>query len=123
MSGLPAPFDRLAAVLAGDPDAPDDVFTDDAVVVDRTSDEIFEGIDEIREVWAEFAGRRPVVTIDRVDRVGDTGRIDFTVRFRADAHQYAQVGSATITMEGDRIAHWDGSWDEVTEDLAAWDGD
>lgn len=118
-----APFDRLAAVLAGDPDAPDDVFTDDAVVVDRTSGDTFEGLEEIREVWAEFAGRRPVVSIDRVDRAGDTGRVDFTVRFRADAHQYAQVGSATITMEGDRIAHWDGSWDEVTEDLSAWGGD
>lgn len=120
---LPPPFDRLAAVLGGDPDAPDEVFTDDVVLVDRTAGESADGLDEVREVWAEFAGRRAVVTIDEVLGDDERAAVRFTVRFRADAHQYAQAGTAWVDLDGDRIASWDVVWTEVTEDLSAWQGD
>ena len=120
---LPAPFDRLADVLAGDPDAPDEVFTDDATVVDRTSGEQHDGIDEVREVWAEYAGRRAIATIDEVLGDDERAAVRFTLRFRADAHQYAQVGTGWADLDGDRIAAWDVVWVERQEDLEAWDGD
>jgi hypothetical protein len=120
---LPPPFDRLPEVLAGDPDAPDEVFTDDVVVVDRTSGERHDGLDEVREVWAEFAGRRAVATVDEVLGDDERAAVRFTVQFRADAHQYAQVGTAWADLDGDRIASWDVVWAEREADLSAWDGD
>lgn len=121
--GLPAPFDRLADVLAGDPDAPDEVFTDDVVLVDHASGERADGLDEVRETWAEFAGRRAVATVDEV--LGDEERaaVRFTIQFRADAHQYAHVGTAWADLEDDRIASWEVVWVEVEQDLSAWGGD
>lgn len=121
--GLPPPFDRIADVLAGDPDAPDEVFDDHVHLVDRTAGEVHVGLDAVRELWAEFAGRRPIATVDEV--LGDEERaaVRFTVRFRADAHQYAQVGTAWVDLDGDRITSWDVVWAETTEDLEAWDGD
>lgn len=117
---LPPPFDRLADVLVGDPDAPDLVFTDDVTVLDRTSGEQHDGLDEAREVWAEFAGRRAIATIDEVLGDEDRAAIRFTVRFRADAHQYAQIGTAWADLDGDRITSWDVVWAEAEQDRTAW---
>lgn len=122
-AGLPAPFHRLADVLAGDPDAPDDVFTDDVRLVDHASGEQADGLAEVREFWAEFAGRRAVATVDEVLGDDERAAVRFTIRFRADAHQYAQTGTAWADLEDDRIASWDVVWAEVDEDLAAWGGD
>ncbi len=120
---LPPPFDRLADVLAGDPDAPDAVFTDDVVVVDRTSGDRHDGLDQAREAWAEYAGRRAVATIEEVLGDDERAAVRFTVRFRADAHQYAQVGTGWADLEDGRIAAWDVVWAEADADLEAWDGD
>ncbi len=120
---LPPPFDRLEEVLAGDPDAPDEVFTDDVTVVDRTSGETFEGLDEVREVWAEYAGRRAIATVDEVLGDDERAAVRFTLRFRADAHQYAQTGTGWADLDDGRIASWDVVWVERQEDLDAWDGD
>lgn len=122
-AALPAPFDRLADVLAGDPDAPDDVFTDDVVVVDRTTGDRHDGIDAAREAWTEYAGRRAVATVDEVLGDDERAAVRFTLRFRADAHQYAHVGTGWADLADDRIAAWDVVWAEDTTDLAAWDGD
>lgn len=122
-AGLPAPFHRLADVLAGDPDAPDEVFTDDVRLTDLTSREQADGLDEVREVWAEFAGRRAVATIDEVLGDDERAAVRFTLRFRADAHQYAQTGTAWVDLEDDRIASWEVVWAELDEDLSAWGGD
>ena len=120
---LPPPFDRLPDVLAGDPDAPDEVFTDDVVVHDHTSGEEHDGIDAAREVWAEYAGRRAIATVDEVLGDDERAAVRFTVRFRADAHQYAQAGTAWVDLDGDRIRHWDAVWVERTEDRSAWGDD
>lgn len=123
LAGLPAPFDRLADVLAGDPDAPDEVFTDDVRLVDHPSGERAEGLDEVRETWAEFAGRRAVATIDEILGDDERAAVRFTIRFRADAHQYAHVGTAWADLDGDRISSWEAVWVEIDEDLSAWAGD
>lgn len=120
---LPAPFGHLADVLAGDPDAPDEVFTDDVELVDHTSGEVVTGLDEVRETWAEFAGRRAIATVDEVLADETRAAVRYTIRFRADAHQYAQQGTAWVTLDGDRISSWDAVWVEATSDLAPWDGD
>lgn len=122
-AGLPAPFARLADLLAGDPDAPDEVFTDDVVLVDHASGERADGLDEVRETWAEFAGRRAVATVDEVIGDEDRAAVRFTIQFRADAHQYAHVGTAWADLEDDRIASWEVVWVEVEQDLSAWGGD
>lgn len=120
---LPPPFDRLHEVLAGDPDAPDEVFTDDVTVVDRTSGQRFDGIDEVREVWAEYAGRRAIATVDEVLGDDERAAVRFTLQFRADAHQYAQVGTGWADLDDGRIASWDVVWVERQEDLDPWAGD
>ena len=119
---LPPPFDRLPDVLAGDPDAPDAVFTDDVTVVDHTSGERHDGIDQVRGAWAEYAGRRAVATIDEVIGDEDRAAVRFTVRFRADAHQYAQRGTGWADLDDDRIATWDVVWVETEEDPATGTG-
>lgn len=125
---LPAPFDALARAMAGDPDAPDEVFTDDIAFHDRTSGDELDGIDEVREVWAEYAGRRAVVEFDEIlvgegSDAEERAAVRFTVWFRADAHQYAQRGTAWVGLDGGRISEWDAVWVESEEDLTAWSGD
>ena len=120
---LPPPFDRLADVLAGDPDAPDAVFTADVVVVDRTSGERHDGLDEAREAWAAYAGRRAVATVDEILGDDERAAVRFTVRFRADAHQYAHAGTGWADLEDGRIASWEVVWVETDADPATPDGD
>lgn len=117
------PVDALVRAMQGDVDAVDDVFTDDVVFVDTTSGDEFDGIDEVREVWAEMAGRRAIAEVEVVDATDDFAALRYVIRFRADAHQYAQRGAAATMLEGGRIRSWRSSWDEVEEDLSAWNDD
>lgn len=117
------PVDAVVRAMQGDIDAVDEAFTDDVEFVDATSGDEFHGIDEVREVWAEMAGRRAIADVEVVDAGDDYAALRYVLRFRADAHQYAQRGEAATTLEGGRIRTWRSSWVEVEEDLSAWNDD
>jgi ketosteroid isomerase-like protein len=117
------PVEALRLAMQGDIDAVDDAFTEDVVFVDTTSGEQFDGIDEVREVWAEMAGRRAMAEVEVVDATDDTAALRYVIRFRADAHQYAQRGAAAAYLDAGRIRSWRSSWVEVDEDLGAWGDD
>jgi len=117
------PVEALRRAMQGDIDAVDDAFTDDVVFVDTTSGDEFDGIDEVREVWAEMAGRRGIAEVEVMDTTDDTAALHFVIRFRADAHQYAQRGAADVHLDGGRIRRWRSAWTEVEEDLTAWGDD
>jgi hypothetical protein len=117
------PTDALVRAMQGDIDAIDEVFTDGVVFVDTTAGDEFDGIDEVREVWAEMAGRRAIAEVEVVHTTDDTAALRYVIRFRADAHQYAQRGAAAAWLEGGRIRSWRSSWVEVEEDLSAWNDD
>lgn len=119
---LPPPFDRLGDALAGDPDAGDAVFTDDVVLVDHASGDRVDGLDAVREVFAEYAGRRAEATVDEVLGDDERAAVRFTIRFRADAHVYAQTGTAWVDLDGDRIASWESTWVEVEDEDVDGDG-
>lgn len=109
--------------MQGDIDAVDDVFTDDVVFVDTTTEDEFHGIDEVRDVWAEMAGRRAIAEVEVVDVTDDAADLRFVIRFRADAHQYAQRGEAALLLHAGRIRSWRSAWGEVEEDLSVWGDD
>lgn len=117
------PVDAVIRAMQGDIDAVDDAFTEDVVFVDTTSGEEFHGIDEVREVWAEMEGRRAIAEVRVVDATDDTAALHYVIRFRADAHQYAQRGVATCWLEAGLIRSWRSAWGEVEEDLGAWGDD
>lgn len=114
---------RLELAFAGDPDGAEEAFDEDAVLIDRTSGDRAEGIDAIRELLAEFAGRRGVMRIEDVLADEDLAAIRYALFFRADAHQYAQRGTAWVTFDRGLVASWEATWYESEEGLDAWDGD
>lgn len=116
-------LEAIESAFAGDPDGTDEAFSEDAVLVDHTSGDRAEGVDEIRDLLAEFAGRRGVMQIEDVLADDDLAAVRYSLFFRADAHQYAQRGTAWLTFDRGLVATWDATWYEAEVDLDAWDGD
>lgn len=120
---MSVPVAALRRTMQGDIDAADDTFTEDVTFRDRTTGDELEGIDEVREVWAEMAGRRGVAEVELVTLSGDSAVVRFSLYFRADSHQYAQRGTAQVRVRDGLIHDWSSAWVESEEDLAAWEGD
>ena len=114
---------RIEAAFGGDPDAAENAFSEDAVLVDHTSGDRADGIDAIVELLGELAGRRGVMEVEDVLADEDLAAVRYALYFRADAHQYAQRGTAWVTFDRGLVASWEATWYESTEDLSAWDGD
>ena len=113
---LPPPFGALEQALAGDPDAVDEAFHPQAVLVDLVTGARLDGADEIRDHWGELAGRRARADIDEV--LGDEERaaVRFTVRFHTDAHVYVRAGTLWAGLDGDRITEAELLWVERAGD-------
>jgi hypothetical protein len=107
---LPPPFDALPDALAGDPDAIAAVFTADVAFTDRTTGEDLADVAAVGDLWAEFAGRRAEASIEEVLADEERAAVAFTVAYQADAQHWVRHGTAWVTLDGDRIAEWDGVW-------------
>lgn len=116
-------LEQLEAAFGGDPDAVENAFSEDAVLVDHTSGDRADGLDEILELLGELGGRRGVMQIEDVLADEELAAIRYALFFRADAHQYAQRGTAWVTFDRGLVATWEATWFESQEDLSAWDGD
>lgn len=116
-------LEQLERAFAGDPDAVEEVFDEEATFVDHTSGDVANGVDEIRELLAEFAGRRGVMQVEDVLADEDLAAIRYALYFRADADQFAQRGTAWVTFDRGLIGSWEATWYESAEDKSAWDGD
>lgn len=116
-------LEAIETAFGGDPDAVEEAFSEDAVLVDRTSGDRAEGLDEIRDLLAELASRRGVMRIEDVLADEEIAAVRYALSFRADARQYAQRGTAWLTLDRGLVGTWDATWYESQEDLAARDGD
>ena len=116
-------LDAIERAFAGDPDGADEAFSETAVLVDHTSGDRADGLDEIRDLLAEFAGRRGIMRIEDVLADDELAAIRYALFFRADAHQYAQRGTAWVTFDRGLIGTWNATWYETEVDLDPWDGD
>jgi hypothetical protein len=113
----------LTAAFEGDPYAVHDAFSDDATLQDTPGEPVSEGHDELVAHFAAYGGRRERFTVEDLVDAGDRLAIRYALRFRADAHAYAQRGVAILDLDAGRINRWRGVWVETEEDLAAWSDD
>ena len=107
----------LTAAHQGDADAVDGAFTADAVMDDDGL--VLQGIDEIRNHFLAFGGRREKFEITDVQ----TGHIHWRLHYRADASAFVQEGTARVVISDGLIAQWDSAWEERETGLDAWGGD
>lgn len=114
-------LEHLERAFAGDPDAVEECFDQEAVLIDHTSGDRAEGVDAIRELLAEFGGRRAVMQIEDVLADEDLAAIRYALFFRADAEQFAQRGTAWVTFDRGLVGSWETTWFESIEDLDTWD--
>lgn len=120
-------LDRLLADVAagfeGDADRAVAAFTDDARLRDNVAEPWVEGEAELLAHFLAFGGRRERFAVEQVVADGDRAAVRYVLRFRSDAHAYAQHGTAWLALADGRIAEWDATWAEAETDLAAWGGD
>jgi hypothetical protein len=120
---MPLPTPLLTALRRaheGDPDAAEEAFAEDATYVDETEGVQLEGLDEVVDHLSALGGRRERFLVTSVEVEGDTVVVGYDLCFQADADAFAQRGTATLRLDGDRVVAWRCRWTEVEIDRSVW---
>ncbi len=124
MTDWDALLDAIEAGHTGDADAAVAVFAEAGRLRGNADEDWVNGESELLPHFLAYGGRREVFQIDEVLADDERAAVRFTLAFRADAHQYGQVGTAWITTDdAGKITTYDATWVEIEIDLAVWDED